>query len=68
MADKLIRVNQEIHVMASEVISVRYVDCYTVYVETQGGTYALELGYNEPAYRAKDRFITEVNAVLQDAV
>lgn len=68
MADKLIRVNAGIHVMASQVISVRYVDYSRVYVETQSGEYSLELGYAEPAHRAKDRFIAAVNAALQDAI
>lgn len=68
MADKLIRVNAEIHVMASQVISVRYVDYSRVYVETQSGEYSQELGYAEPAHRARDRFTEAVNAALQGAV
>jgi hypothetical protein len=39
-----------------------------VYVETQTGEYSLELGYAEPAHRARDRFTEAVNAALQGAV
>lgn len=68
MADKLIRVNAEIHVMASQVISVRYVGYSRVYVEAQWGEYSLVLGCAEPARRARDRFTESVNAALQGAV
>ncbi|WPU22578.1 hypothetical protein RI049_21520 [Cedecea neteri] len=66
MADKLIRVNSSVYVMASDVRSVRYVDSLRVEVGTSGDRYLLEIDYGKTAGHAMDRFIVDVNKALQN--
>lgn len=66
MADKLVRVNDRIHVMASDVLSVRYRDNLNVTVETSTDVYTLDIGHGQSASQAMDGFIVRVNKALQN--
>lgn len=66
MADRLIRVNSHIFVMASDVLSVRYIDYCRVQVSTIGDSYLLEIPHGMTAWQSMDRFIGEVNKALQN--
>lgn len=65
MADKLIRVNSKVFVMASDVLSVRYIDYCRVQITTIGDNYLLEIPHGRTAWQSMDSFIGEVNKALQ---
>ncbi|EFG7849492.1 hypothetical protein EYD79_00975 [Shigella sonnei] len=64
MADKLIRVNDKTHVMASDVIAVKMDSHNRVIVETSTEHHYLDVGYGELGWNARDRFIQKVNDAL----
>ncbi|HDT2145333.1 TPA: hypothetical protein QHN14_003371 [Enterobacter roggenkampii] len=66
MADKLIRVNSEIWVMASDVLGVRFAGCRHVTVETSTGCYSLDVGCDKTGTVSMHRFIGEVNKALRN--
>lgn len=66
MADKLIRVNSEVWVMASDVLGVRFAGGRHVTVETSTGCYSLDAGYDKTGTVAMHRFISEVNKALRN--
>ncbi|HCB2353216.1 TPA: hypothetical protein MYR53_002204 [Escherichia coli] len=66
MPDKLLRVNDRIHVMASDVLSVRYIDNLNVSIQTSTGVYTLDIDFGATASDAMDSFICNVNKALQN--
>ncbi|MGL5627927.1 MAG: hypothetical protein ACRDDO_02250 [Plesiomonas shigelloides] len=66
MADKLIRVNENTHVMASDVIAVTMGSCNRVIVKTSTEHHYLDIEYGESRWDAQDRFIQKVNDALAE--
>lgn len=64
MADKLIRINNENAVMASQITRIER-GCYgDVFVWADGVKHTLLPGYGEADYQAETRIINEINAAL----
>lgn len=65
MADKLIRINHENAVMASQITRIER-DCYgDIFVWADGVKHHLLSGYGEACYQAEERIINEINAALR---